>query len=539
VADTAGAQDVGTKTRVFISYSRKDMVFADKLEGALKARGFEVLIDRQEIYAFEDWWNRIQVLIGQSDTVVYLLSPNSVKSEVALKEVAYAASLNKRLAPIVYRRVDDSVVPDQLRRLNFIFFDGPEQFEASADKLGDALGTDIGWVRQHTEYGEAERRWSTAGRPNSLLFRSPTLDVAEYWMASRPAPAPEPTNEIRAFLVASRQGARSSQRLRRFVIASIFTLLVAIIIGLVGWINQAYIADQWRWWASERPFLAANIWPYVLSPRAEQALKPGDTFRECQPRQQNTDYCPDMVVVLAGTFEMGSARIDKNGYGSEFPQHRVTIAKAFAVSKFELTFAEWDSCFPGGGCSPYKPDDEGWGRQGQPVINVNWDDARQYVAWLSKVTGKTYRLLTEAEYEYATRAGTTTAYPWGDDIKTNGKAMANCDKCGSEWDDKQTAPVGSFPPNKFGLYDMVGNVWEWVEDCYYPAYEFEISEGKEVWAPADGSAWTGENCKNRVVRGGDWSGSPDFLRSPRRASLAADFRFAKLGFRVARTLDTQ
>lgn len=170
VQDTLGARIVGTKTRVFISYSRKDMAFADQLEAALKARGFEVLIDRQEIYAFEDWWKRIQALIGNADTVVFVLSPDAAKSDVALKEVAHAASLNKRFAPIVCRHVDDAAVPDALRRLNFIFFDDPERFDESADKLADALRTDIGWIRQHTEYGEAERRWASAGRPNSLLL---------------------------------------------------------------------------------------------------------------------------------------------------------------------------------------------------------------------------------------------------------------------------------------------------------------------------------------------------------------------------------
>ena len=142
------------KARIFISYSRKDMAFADRLEAALKARGFEPLIDRTEIYAFEDWWKRIEGLIGRADTVVFVLSPDAVASEVALKEVAHAASLNKRFAPIVCRRTDDGAVPEALRRLNFVFFDDPSRFEASADQLAGALNTDIGWVRQHTEYGE-------------------------------------------------------------------------------------------------------------------------------------------------------------------------------------------------------------------------------------------------------------------------------------------------------------------------------------------------------------------------------------------------
>jgi formylglycine-generating enzyme required for sulfatase activity len=234
-----------------------------------------------------------------------------------------------------------------------------------------------------------------------------------------------------------------------------------------------------------------------------------------------------MVVVPAGTFAMGSAQTDKKAYTSEMPQHTVTIAKPFAVSKYELTFADWDACVTGGGCNSYKPDDEGWGRGQQPVVTVDWDDAQQYVAWLSQVTGKTYRLLSEAEYEYATRAGTTTTYPWGDDIKLNGQAMANCKGCGSKWDALQTAPVDSFPPNKFGLYDMVGNVLEWNEDCRHSDYN---------GAPADGSAWiAGGDCPDRVVRGGSWLTTPDVLRSAYRNSFGTNLRISHIGFRVART----
>ena len=200
------APDVEPKARIFISYSRKDMAFADRLEAALKARGFEPLIDRTEIYAFEDWWKRIEALIGKADTVVFVLSPDAVASEWRSRKSTHAASLNKRFAPIVCRRVEDRAIPEALRRLNFIFFDDPAHFEASADRLAEALQTDIGWVRQHTEFGEAARRWATAGRPGGLLLRSPVLEEAERWIASRPRGAPEPTAETQAFVAASRRG---------------------------------------------------------------------------------------------------------------------------------------------------------------------------------------------------------------------------------------------------------------------------------------------------------------------------------------------
>ena len=513
---TVGTRNAETKARIFISYSRKDMAFADKLEAAVKARGFEVLIDREEIYAFEDWWKRIEALIGRADTVVFVLSPDAVKSEVALKEVAHAASLNKRFAPIVCRRIEDSGVPEPLRRLNFIFFDEPPRFEARADELAEALQTDIGWIREHTEYGEAARRWLAAGRPSGLLLHSPTLEVAEHWMEVRPHGAPEPTEEIRALVAESRQGAQSAQRRRLLVQALVYTLLVGIIAGLVGWINQEVIKEQINWYWTMRPYRVANIDPYVLKPEAERALKPLASFREC------ARDCPEMIVIPAGSFMMGSPASQPGHNNSEGPQHMVTIARPFGVSKFDVTFADLDACFSVGGCP--QPSDSGGGRGTKPVINVDWDDAQKYVAWLSEMTGQTYRLLTEAEWEYAARAGTATAYYWGDTI---GKANALCLDCGST-SSSQTAPVGSFPPNAFGLYDMAGHVWQWVQDCYHGDYN---------GAPKDGSAWTRGDCSHRVLRGGSWNSNLQYLRSAARVSgTAAVDRVNAAGFRVARTL---
>jgi Sulfatase-modifying factor enzyme 1/TIR domain len=417
----------------FISYSRKDMAFADKLEAALRARGFEVLIDRQEIYAFEDWWTRIEALIGGADTVVFVISPEAVKSDVAAKEVAYAASLNKRFAPIVCRQVENSAVPEALRRLNFIFFDDSSRFEASADKLGEALQTDIVWIRDHTKFGEAARGWAAAGRPNGLLLRTPALEMAEYWIASRPRGAPEPTDDIRKFVAASRQSARSGQRLRRIALGSIFTLMAAVILGLVGWINQEYIAAQLRWWTVGRPYGKDQVRPHVRNIAQEQALKPGDSFREC------AKDCPEMVVVPAGSFAMGSPATEKGRYPNEGPQHEVTI-KRFAVSKFEVTWDDWDACVKYGDCP--QVNDSGFGRGTRPVINISWDDAQKYAAWFSMMTDRPYRLLTEAEWEYAARAGSTTAYFWGDEI---GEGNANCSGCGGQWGDRGTSPVESSP----------------------------------------------------------------------------------------------
>jgi formylglycine-generating enzyme required for sulfatase activity len=267
-----------------------------------------------------------------------------------------------------------------------------------------------------------------------------------------------------------------------------------------------------------RPYRIANFDSHVLKPETEQALKPGRSFREC------ANDCPEMIVVPAGEFLMGSPPTEAGRFPNEDPQHKVTISRPFAVAKFDVTFADWDACVAVGGCQKEgRAGDTGWGRGTRPVIYVSWDDAQAYVAWLSRMTGKSYRLLTESEWEYAARAGTSTAYSWGDEI---GKNNGNCDGCGSQWDNSKTSPVSSFAPNAFGLYDMHGNVWQWVEDCYINNYN---------GAPANGSAWTTGDCSLHVVRGGSWTDEPELLRSANRRRYSSGFRNLSVGFRVGRT----
>ena len=231
-----------------------------------------------------------------------------------------------------------------------------------------------------------------------------------------------------------------------------------------------------------------------------------------------------MVVIPAGSFTMGSPANEPERDPDEGPQRRVTIGP-FAIGKTEVTFAEWDACVTAGGCNGYKPPDQGWGRGSRPVVNVSWKDAKAYVSWLSQHTGKPYRLPSEAEWEYAARAGTTTRYAFGDAI-TPKDANYSESKLG------KTTEVGAYPPNAWGLYDMHGNVWEWVEDIYHDSYK---------GAPTDGTAWTdgeGENSsRDRVIRGGSWGNDPRVLRSAIRDRYEPDDRNNVLGFRVARTLD--
>ena len=231
----------------------------------------------------------------------------------------------------------------------------------------------------------------------------------------------------------------------------------------------------------------------------------------------------EIVVLPAGRFRMGCLSGDDDCGDREKPVREVVIA-SFALSKHEVTFAQWDACVSGGGCGGHRPYDGGRGRAARPVVNVSWEDTQSYVSWLSRETGEEYRLPTEAEWEYAARAGTTTQYSWGNEIGVN-RANCNGDLCGDRW--KYTAPVGSFAANPWGLYDMRGNVWELVQDCWNGSY---------TGAPVDGSAWLSGDCSVRVVRGGSWNNSPGDLRAAVRGWDATGVRDGDSGFRVARTL---
>jgi formylglycine-generating enzyme required for sulfatase activity len=255
------------------------------------------------------------------------------------------------------------------------------------------------------------------------------------------------------------------------------------------------------------------------------AVRPLDMFKEC-------DVCPEMIVVPAGEFIMGAPESEEDSEDNERPQHKITIAKPFAVGRFAVTFDEWDACVADGGCRNYRPPDRGWGRGRRPVINLWWDDAKAYVAWLSNTTGKTYRLLSEAEREYVTRAGTTTPFWWGSILSTD---RANYDGSftypfgvGPKGvDRRKTLPVDAFEPNPWGLYQVHGNVYEWVEDCWHGNYH---------GAPTDGSAWTETDCKRHVLRGGTWNFPSWHVRAASRGAVASAVELLPVGLRVARTL---
>ncbi len=259
--------------------------------------------------------------------------------------------------------------------------------------------------------------------------------------------------------------------------------------------------------------------PSAVSPELKASPR---VFRDCP-------VCPEMVELPAGRFVMGAPASDANGSASERPQHEVSI-RPFVLGKYVVTFAEWDACVADGGCNGYKPDDQGWGRGNRPVVNVNWQDATAYVAWLNiklqqagGIGDRPYRIPSEAEWEYAARAGTTTRFWWGEEL---GIDNANCDGCGGKSQNK-TVPVGSFRPNPFGLYDVAGNVSQFTADCSTENY---------VGAPIDGSPVSGVNACKRVQRGGNYYGASGWLPSATRMQIYdADQREQSAGFRVARS----
>lgn len=258
------------------------------------------------------------------------------------------------------------------------------------------------------------------------------------------------------------------------------------------------------------PPVEAPVQAVEAAPETPALPQAGETIKDCAA-------CPEMIVVPGGSFAMGSPASERGRFATEGPQHDVTL-QPFAIGVYEVTFAEWDACLAGGGCGQYSPPDHGWGRGRRPVIGISWTDAQAYVQWLNRQAGRIlYRLPSEAEWEYAARAGAATRYAFGD-VLTRGQATFGAAK---------SDPVGSYGANAFGLYDMHGNAWEWVEDCYLPAY---------LDAPVDGSASLSGACAQRVYRGGGYADRVEALRSANRRRAAPGLRDSGVGLRVVRAL---
>jgi formylglycine-generating enzyme required for sulfatase activity len=455
---------------IFLSYAREDEGRAGELAAALKQQGYTVFWDRQ-IPIGQTWHSFIGEALRSAKCVVVAWSDHSIKSDWVIEEANYGK--NRRiLMPVL---IDIAEPP-----LGF----------------GSIQAADL-------------RDWKPGHR--SQAFTDLLSGIARIMgPPSTAPPEPGPGASIRQPEERVLR-TQSYGRYRSWILAG--SAVLAILTG-----GAAYWWVQTQGRVDELSTQKATPSPVPSTPDAPSA----EEFRDCGD-------CPLMTALRAGPFMMGSTEAERQWainqgaprvrVKAEKPQRLVRIAEQFAVSKYEVNFEEWDACLAGDGCSGYAPDDEDWGRGRRPVVNVSWEDAMKYVEWLSEKTGKPYRLLSEAEWEYAARAGTKTRYSWGEDITPeNANYGGNVDR---------TTEVGSYAPNPWGLYDMHGNVWEWVEDCWNDNYE---------GAPVDGGAWTNGDCKRRVLRGGSWYGEPENLRSAYRFEALTVNRSRNVGFRVARTL---
>jgi formylglycine-generating enzyme required for sulfatase activity/uncharacterized caspase-like protein len=254
--------------------------------------------------------------------------------------------------------------------------------------------------------------------------------------------------------------------------------------------------------------------PPVAAPAvAPASVKTGEikTVRDCPT-------CPEMLVLQPATFTMGNNHGDR----SEKPAHTVSIKRPFAIGKYEVTTGQWNECVKAGGCS-HKATKTG-PTDNSPITDISWNDAQQYVRWLSQLTKQKYRLPSEAEWEYAARAGTQSRFWWGDEP---GTGQANCKNCGGKWDRAAPAETDAFPPNPFGLYGTSGGVWEWVADCWHKSYQ---------GAPKDGSSWNKSDCRENVIRGGAWRNDTSYIHTSSRFKYDSNVRYLLNGFRVAKTL---
>ncbi len=308
-------------------------------------------------------------------------------------------------------------------------------------------------------------------------------------------------------ILSSRQRfARTSRKVGALTVAAaIFAL--AVYFGPTGWrmVQQAMPGAAP---AQPETTIEAVQAPQPISTPTYTA---GHTFTDC-------GNCPEMVVLAGGLFVMGSPASEVGRGRDEGPQREVSI-QPFAMGRHEVTFAQWDACLAGGGCNGYSPPDGGWGRGGRPVTDISWEDAQSYLDWLNRQAGGLrYRLATEAEWEYAARAGAQAAYAFGTRVTATQATFQV----------RQTTPVGAHAANAFSLFDMHGNVGEWVEDCYAPNYDL---------APVDGAAVQADECQRRVYRGGGFADRAAVLRAAARQAARSEQRARGVGFRVARTLD--
>ncbi|HEC84149.1 MAG TPA: TIR domain-containing protein, partial [Thioploca sp.] len=513
-------------TEVFISYSRKDGDFARHLNTVLQEAGKTTWFDQVSISTGVDFEKKIYKGIDGADNFVFVISPDAVQSEYCKREVNYAADNSKRFISVLHRETSPDTMPLALRKIHWIDFKDTT-FDKSCRKLIQAIELDREHVHQHTMLQQRAHDWAENNRSADFLLNITACANAESWQTTAQNKLPAPTVLQLDFIENSRQAIKANKWRKALMILTTVSMIAAVILAVVAVVqmNEADVerqkanverenAKQAEKTAEKQTLLAeqerqkAN----VCEKAKPEPTKAGRVF---QNALKDGGLGPEMIWLPAGKFRMGD--IQGGGDDDEKPVHEVSIGR-FAMSRYEVTFDEYDRFAEA--TSRNKPRDRGWGRGKRPVISVFWHDAVDYVKWLSEQTQKPYRLPSEAEWEYAARAGTDTKYYWGNQSGVN---FGHFRGSGSEWSVQQTAPVGSFAPNDFGIYDTVGNVWEWVADPWHSSYDN---------APSDGSVWKGEG-DFRVLRGGSFNDFSFSCRAAYRGRNTSGLRSCDLGFRVA------
>ncbi|MBT3071474.1 SUMF1/EgtB/PvdO family nonheme iron enzyme [Rhodomicrobium sp. Az07] len=537
---------------IFISYSKANRSLAEALANDLLGAGYSVWWDT-ELVGGEEFKNVILKELDAAQAVIVIWTPASVTSNWVYSE-ASRAQAQKKLITVKSADLDMRLIPPPFDTLHVDPLDQRARLFVALGKLGVEAGRNGGAPRNEAD----EALWEEV-----LSLRDPQLYI--HYLKTFPfgTHAHEADEIIWRDVRIQDSASGYLWYLREFPAGNFSTEAEDAYWRIQRAVDtfEAFAdylknrpqgrhrrdADLLLWKRTESQNTVAAYEAYIAaSPsgiKIEVAKLRPQRLRSEQERQREIkliesggsfrDFpnAPEMVVIPAGAFWMGSK--DDEGDDSERPRHRVTIPQAFALGKYPVTFEEWDAYVADGGGgflgfgTRYKPDDNGWGRGRRPVIDVSWDNAQAYVKWLSEKTGKLYRLPSEAEWEYACRAGTETAWFFG-------SSESDLDRYGWYKDNsgRKTHPVGEKLPNAFGLHDLHGNVWEWCEDCWNDSYAAKPEALKQ-----SGGAWTAGDCFLRVLRGGSWGDGPQSLRSADRFWSSSDFRLNFVGFRAARTLN--
>ena len=511
---------------IFISYKKERRQAAAHLAKILELYGYTVWFDSALVKG-ADFAAQIDAKVREAKAVVVLWCARSVHSEWVNDEAALAADLGS-LVPAMIEPCELRVDMRRKDYVNLTAWTG-NPYDDALHRLLDAIKPKVGRPPKldYDAMREYVEIWRTMNSPSLKDFTLEAPVKEDRKLRDRPVrPAPEPRvtpaeRDWEGFGIAESEDVEEIGTYIKHYEASepLWALRgrkrLAVVKAALAAEEERKRQEAEAGYRAEGRIRVAAALP---RPAGLEWFLPGAGKVE---GFKDADFAPEMVVVPAGEFWMGSK--DAEGDPDERPRHKVTIPKPFAVGRYAVTFDEWDAAVAGGGVQ-HKPSDQGWGRGGRPVIDVSWEDAQAYIKWLSSKTGQPHRLLSEAEWEYCCRAGTETAYSFGNSIT---KAQAQFSE-GSYGSAGKTVEAGSFPANSFGLYDMHGNVWEWCQDCWNENYHN---------APADGLAWTTGDRGRRVLRGGSWYDCPRYLRSADRSWNGADNRGNSCGFRLARTLN--